>query len=181
VTAQSTGSYELLSRLLAYPDESFPERLTAVREELQEADPAAAAEIECFATGVEDLSLERLQELFTQTFDLNPVCSLEVGWQLFGEEYSRGTFLVAVRAMLRESGIKESGELPDHLTHILPLLDRMEEHEQKYFNDKYVKPALTKMLNAFEGKDSPYKHVLRACDAMLSYSEAKQTTEVTHG
>lgn len=175
------GSYESLSRLLIYPDESFPERLVACRRQLADAESGAEAEVEGFAEGIEGLSLERLQELFTQTFDLNPVCSLEVGWQLFGEEYSRGTFMVAMRGMLREKGIAESGELPDHLTHILPLLDHMEDGERVYFNDKYLKPALAKMLKAFEGKDTPYAHVLQACERMLLYSEAGKTAEVIHG
>ena len=181
MTDPGARCYESLGGLLVYPDASFPERLGACRRQFEKADPKAADEVRQFAEGVEGLSLEELQELFTRTFDLNPVCSLEVGWQLFGEEYSRGTFLVAMRAQLREKGIKESTELPDHLTHILPLLDRLEDDERVHFNDKYLKPALTKMLAAFEGKQTPYVHVLRACDAMLLHSKAMTPAEVTHG
>ena len=181
MTDAGGGVYGALGGLLLYPDASFPERLQACRKQVGQADPAAAEQVERFSEGVEGLSLEQLQELFTRTFDLNPVCSLEVGWQLFGEEYSRGTFLVAMRAQLREKEIKESGELPDHLTHILPLLDRMEDRERVYFNDKYLKPALSKMLAAFEGKQTAYAHVLQACDAMLPDSKATTPAEVTHG
>lgn len=175
------GGYESLGRLLRYPDETFHERLATCRSRVKQADPKAAEEVEQFAEGVEGLSIEQLQELATRTFDLNPVCSLEVGWQLFGEEYSRGTFLVAMRNLLRENGVKESVELPDHLTHILPLLDRLESHDRVQFNDKYLKPALTKMLAAFEGKQTAYVHVLRACDAMLLHSKTTTPAEVTHG
>ena len=181
VTDSAIGCYEILGRLLLYPDESFPERLAACRRQLANADAKAASEVERFAAGVEGLSLERLQEIFTQTFDLNPICSLEVGWQLFGEEYSRGAFLVAMRCQLREKGIEESIELPDHLTHILPLLDRMEDRERVYFNDKYLQPALTKMLKAFESKQTPYEHLLRACEGMLPRGEASKSSEVAHG
>jgi nitrate reductase assembly molybdenum cofactor insertion protein NarJ len=86
-----------------------------------------------------------------------------------------------MRRQLREKGIEESIELPDHLTHILPLLDRMEDRERVYFNDKYLRPALTKMLQAFESKQSAYAHVLRACEAMLLHSKANKPAEVAHG
>ena len=181
MTDVGVGCYESLGGVLLYPDASFPERLEACRKQVEQADPKAAEEVKQFADGVEGLSLEELQELFTRTFDLNPVCSLEVGWQLFGEEYSRGTFLVAMRNLLRENGVNESVELPDHLTHILPLLDRLEHHEKVQLNDKYLKPALTKMLAAFEDKQTAYAHVLRACDAMLLHSKAMTPAEVTHG
>jgi nitrate reductase assembly molybdenum cofactor insertion protein NarJ len=86
-----------------------------------------------------------------------------------------------MRNLLRENGVNESVELPDHLTHILPLLDRLEHHEKVQLNDKYLKPALTKMLAAFEDKQTAYAHVLRACDAMLLHSKAMTPAEVTHG
>ena len=181
VMDSAAGGYESLGRLLRYPDETFHERLATCRSRVEQVDPKASEEVEQFAEGVEGLSLEQLQELSTRTFDLNPVCSLEVGWQLFGEEYSRGTFLVAMRNLLRENGFKESVELPDHLTHILPLLDRLEDTERVEFNDTFLKPALTKMLAAFEGKKTAYVHVLRACDAMLLHSKAMTPAEVTHG
>src|SRR6266568_3182701 len=56
------------------------------------------------------------QELYVQTFEFNPACTLELGWHLFGENYERGEFLVRMREQLRRHGIAESNELPDHLT-----------------------------------------------------------------
>ncbi len=43
------------------------------------------------------------EELYTRTFDLNPVCALEIGWHLFGEDYERGAFLVRMRDQLRRA------------------------------------------------------------------------------
>ena len=37
---------------------------------------------------------EQIQELYTRTFDINPVCTLEIGWHIFGEDYARGALLV---------------------------------------------------------------------------------------
>ena len=73
--------------------------------------------------GFEQLGSTELEELYTRTFDINPVCSLEVGWHLFGEDYNRGAFLVRMRGLLREHGIEEGAELPDHLESVLRVLD----------------------------------------------------------
>ena len=64
-----------------------------------------------------------LEEAFTGTFDVNPACALEVGWHLFGEEYARGMFLVRMREELRKYGLAESSELPDHVSHVLAIVN----------------------------------------------------------
>ncbi len=107
------------------------------------------------------LGSPEFEELYTQTFDLNPVCSLEVGWHLFGEEYARGAFLVRMREELRKHGIPEATELPDHLTYALRLVERMAPADAGEFSARYLVPALDKMLAALEGKGNPYESVLR--------------------
>jgi nitrate reductase delta subunit len=106
-------------------------------------------------------TLESLQELYTRTFDLNPVCSLEIGWHLFGEEYERGAFLVKMRQELRAHAIPESTELPDHLTHVLRLMSNLEPDEAAALASRFVLPAIEKMLAGLEGKGNPYEAVLR--------------------
>ncbi len=178
------GPYELLSRLLEYPDVQFPDHLQDCLSFFPAEHPEAAQCVNRFAEQVRGLPLTRLQELFTQTFDLNPVCSLEVGWQLYGEEYSRGSFLVSMRGQLRRYGIAESCELPDHLTHLLPLLDRMERAEweaAQQFAKAALLPALEKMLRAFGDKDTPWKNILQAIDGLLHERHECRPAEVSHG
>ena len=92
-----------------------------------------------------------MQELYVQTFEFNPACTLEIGWHIFGENYERGEFLVRMRDLLRRHGIAESSELPDHLCHILPLLDRLEPEEAADLVGQFVLPALTKIKDALNG------------------------------
>ena len=181
VTATSLGAYESLSQSLRYPDDTYREHLARCAALLRETDSEAARRIEHFTEHIHGLSVVRLQELFTQTFDLSPLCSLEVGWQLYGEEYARGNFMVAMRSLLRDHDIPESSELPDHLTHVLPLLDRLEPDEQTEFIQQYVSPALTKMLKSFDGNDSPYEDVMRAIEDLLTHTPHAEATEVAHG
>jgi nitrate reductase assembly molybdenum cofactor insertion protein NarJ len=70
--------------------------------------------------------------------------------------------LVKMRQQLRAHGIRETTELPDHLTNALRLLPRMEREAGAYFAEAIVLPALEKMLQAIRGKENPYEHVLEA-------------------
>ena len=156
-----------LAYVLGYPDASLDERLGEALECLRRDAPDAAESLAVFQAAVTPLTAEQREELYTRTFDINPTCSLEIGWQLFGEEYHRGALLVRLRGELRRHGIEESTELPDHLTHVLSLLDRMTPDEAQAFAECCVIPAMDKMLAAFDESDNVYGHVLLAVGLYL--------------
>jgi nitrate reductase delta subunit len=159
--------YDALAALLAYPEADYRRRVGACRQALGVGPAEARQLLDRFAERIAPLSAEELEELYTRTFDLNPVCSLEVGWHLFGENYSRGEFLVTMRQELRRSALPESTELPDHLTHVLAAVARMEPGQADRFTVTYLLPALEKMLKGLAGKDSPYENVLEAIRCVL--------------
>ena len=111
-----------------------------------------------FARAIEPLSTEELQEAWVRTFEMTPECCLDIGWHLFGENYERGEFLVMLRQELKRHGIAESTELPDHLSHVLPLVARME--APRAFTERFLKPALDRILAGLAG--SPFEPLLRA-------------------
>lgn len=125
--------------LFAYPDEAYADRAAAC------AAVTDLEEMRAFAKSLEPLSLGQIQEAFIQAFDMNPNATLEIGWHLFGEQYERGEFLVSMRGWLRSAGVPEVGELPDHLLHVLPLVDRLDPAEAQPFADRFVLPALEKI------------------------------------
>jgi nitrate reductase molybdenum cofactor assembly chaperone NarJ/NarW len=141
--------YQLLARLFEYPDESYVER-------------CREAGLDEFAAEMEKLSPTQIQEQFIATFDWNPATALDLGWHLYGEQYARGEFLVRVREELRRYGIPESTELPDHLTHILPLLARMDSNEAAEFAREFVAPAVAKLVSALDQKKTPFALLMRA-------------------
>jgi nitrate reductase delta subunit len=114
------------------------------------------------------MSKEDLQELFTRTFDLNPVCALEVGWHLFGEEYERGAFLVRMRQALRAHGIAEGGELPDHLASMLLLVTKLDADDSDVLVANALVPAVVKMLEPLEKSESPFLPLVKAIRRMLA-------------
>jgi nitrate reductase delta subunit len=115
-----------------------------------------------FLEGVRDMSLEDAQELYTRTFDINPVCTLEVGWHVYGEDYARGEFLVKMRQQLREYNLSESKELPDHITHVLALLCHLPKQEADDLAARYVLPALGKMRQGLSDAANPSQALIEA-------------------
>lgn len=99
-----------------------------------------------------------LEELYTTTFDLNPVATLEAGWHLWGEQYERGRFLADLRGIQEQLGIDAGSELPDHLTVLLPTIAATFDEELREKASK----AIDKMLVPLEEQGNPYRHLLRA-------------------
>lgn len=162
-------TFSKMAALLAYPEPDYRDRLDACLRAFEPAHDGGRclAPLQQFRAVIEDLDIPQLQELFIQTFDLNPVCSLEMGWHLFGENYDRGLLLVRMRRELRRHGLVEASELPDHLSHALLLLDRMERETAADFAAAIVLPALAKMLQAMKGKLNPFENILLAAEQAL--------------
>lgn len=168
-----------LGALLTYPVEGYGGQLTDAAVRVRDLVPDAASALTAFECRIRDTPVEGLQEAFTQTFDLNPVCALEVGWQLYGEEYERGAFLVRMREILRDHSISEGGELPDHLSLLLALLPRLGISEARDFASGVLVPAVDKMVAAIEKSESPFQPLMQAIAAMLAMCTASNA-ELSH-
>lgn len=178
----TAATIEALARagdLLAYPSADYGRPLDGIIAHLRDRDVATADALAAFEEYVAASSVEHLQEAFTQTFDLNPVCALEVGWQLFGEEYERGAFLVRMRQLLRQHGVDERGELPDHLSSLLALLPRLEAGEAQALAAGALVPAVEKMIAAIQKSDSPFRPLLQGIGCMIAACAATGA-EVAH-
>ena len=163
--------YEHFAKLLNYPDDDYFATAQLSGEDAKEFCVEAEQYLREFHLRIGGRTTEQLQELFVQTFDLNPACVLEIGWHLYGDNYDRGAFLVKTREQLRCHGVAESGELPDHLTHVLALLARMEPVEASAFAAQSVIPALDKMLAGIAGKESPYEFLFKALRNTLAFAQ----------
>ena len=150
-----------ISRLLSYPDEHYVPLVELLYLLVQNDLPDTAKGISEFGQFIEQCGEHELEEAYTRTFDVNPSCALEIGWHLFGEDYMRGQFLVRMRGELAKYEITETGELPDHLTHVLPVLAMMPADEAHQFSHACVFPALHKMQTSLDKNQSPYRHLIR--------------------
>lgn len=143
--------FDLLGRLFRYPGEDYAETANRLAERLAHEGSRAAESMFAFATYADSVPLYELEESFTRTFDLNPSCAAEIGWHLFGEEYVRGLFMVRMREEMRQRGLEETGELPDHVVHVLAVLGAMEEGPARELARACVCPAVGKMRASLEG------------------------------
>ncbi|HLW51242.1 MAG TPA: molecular chaperone TorD family protein [Candidatus Angelobacter sp.] len=134
---------EAVAALFTYPRTDY---MKALENAVARSDSATPALLE-FAGEIRRMSLSGLQELYTSTFDLSPVCALDLGWHLFGEDYKRGLLLARMRRELLAHGIPETVELPDHLSHALLLLARMKPAQAEEFAFMIVAPAVERILN----------------------------------
>lgn len=170
-TGTRSDLLEELAALLGYPDEETETHLCTCLSVLRNQLPEAAELLAAWQAYMSDHPLEHVQELYTQTFDLNPVCTLDVGHYLFGEDYQRGVFLAHLRGSLEEAGLEESGELPDHLPVVLRWLARVPGTEMhKDMVTECVLPALCKMHECLADGSNPYKSVLRTVTLVLERS-----------
>ncbi len=167
-----------LGELLRYPDSDYLSHLG--RACAESASNESQALLEKFRRQAAAMSLQELQELYTRTFDLSPLCSLEVGWQLYGEDYARGSFLVYMRSKLGEHGLSERGELPDHLSNLLPLLGRMPAEQADELREGAALPALRKMMQPFSGKNHPYGDLLLSVIRLLQAPVRTPVEEVSN-
>lgn len=164
-----TLRYELLGALFAYPTTDYVAALNRCILVLDNAEGDAGRILRPLLERVESMTPAEVEEMYTRTFDINPVCTLEVGWHVYGEDYARGAFLVKMREMLRQHNLPESSELPDHLTHVLVLLGRLQGEEADHLASRYMLPALQKMLDGMKEGEQPYKALLKTVWAVVRH------------
>jgi nitrate reductase assembly molybdenum cofactor insertion protein NarJ len=164
--------FDDLAVLFAYPGPQTEQALVRVLLYFAEADaqarvPDTHRALREFAVAIGQLTATEHEELYTRTFDINPTASLEIGWHLFGERYERGAFLVLMRQQLREYGIEEGCELPDHLTHVLQLFGRMDDASRAGMVEQHLSRGMSVLLDAWDGVDNPYRRLLDALHTLL--------------
>ncbi|MBI3186211.1 MAG: nitrate reductase [Myxococcales bacterium] len=164
----SAHPYELLSALLEYPDESAVAQAEECRAALAKRSPEAASQVEGFGLFAASAEVHELEELYVGTFDFEPAHCLDLGNQLFGESYKRGSFLVSVQEAVKEAGVEFGGKLADHLTVVLRLLIRLEPARARSLVDEAVLPAVDKVLGTMRDASNPYRMLLEAVKAVLA-------------
>ena len=160
--------YEILANSLEYPGEDWNTRLDRCKQRLTIQEPDVAVQFIRFRRKVKALSIDKLQELYTQTFDLNPVCTLDIGYHVFGENYKRGELLAKLRETEAPYELGQANQLPDHLPVLLRLLTKLDDEElRRALIGEILIPALGKMLEALSQTDNPYRDMIEVISNAL--------------
>lgn len=169
----AVSHYELLAALFDYPEADFLDHLAHARELVSGRYPSAAAHLASFAAllpgggaplgGAERGDLDDLQELFTRSFQVQAVTTLDVGYIAFGDDYKRAELLVNLNRELRDAGLDSGAELSDHLPNVLRLISRWtDDATMREFIELILCPALEMMIFEFraervEQRDALYR------------------------
>ncbi len=163
--------HDALARLVEYPRDGWFESMREASLVIGASCPEAAELLTPFLTFAADRPLWELEEHFTRTFDNSDERALDMGWHAFGETYTRGSFMAAMRGRLRETGVEENGELPDHLSHMLALVGRCPEDEAAGLAGDIMAPSVAKVREALVKRSDPWAHVLATVLAVLALHE----------
>ena len=151
----------LLADLLEYPEEGWNDSFQAVENRCAARRRPSLDHFFAFSDSISECSLLELQEIYTRSFDLNPVCALEIGYHLFGEDYKRGEFLANLRESQNPFELGQEKQLPDYLPVVLRLLNMTADSEFRSALIGYcLIPALSRMSGTFRKKKNPYRHLI---------------------
>ena len=143
--------YELLAQLFDYPDIHFPERVGDILKFLRKNYPQAAEELNAFTQNLPGDNLDKMQELFTRTFDIQAITTLDIGYVLFGDDYKRGELLANLNREHKQAGNYCGCELSDHFPNVLRLLPKCKDQELiEELVYEIIAPALKKMIAEFD-------------------------------
>ncbi len=158
---------DTIAFLLEYPGIDFEARVETARRGFGASEPMDRAFVG-LARYLEREGQKRAEEQYTTLFDLSPVCSLHVGYHLFGDAYGRGELLAGLVGELHKAGVDLADELPDYLPTLLRLVPRVEDDEDRaVFLEKVLLPGLEKMCESLRESRDPWSAILRVLPACL--------------
>jgi len=179
---QKLNHYRLLAELFQYPAAEYPQKVMEVKQLLDQRYPEAAAELDQFLELLPADDLLTMQELFTRSFDVQAVTTLDVGYVLFGDDYKRGEMLANLNREHSEARNDCGTELADHLPNVLRLIPELRDEELvEDLAYAILAPALSEMIREFstdriQKKNESYKKHYKTLIETPAVAEADAVT-----
>lgn len=160
--------YQCFAEILNYPSAGGHETVAAALAKISESYPEERETLSPLLNFVLQSPEGALQELYTRTFEIQPICYLDIGYVLFGEDYKRGQFLVHMNREHEKAENSCGTELSDYLPNVLRLLAKIEDSDfAADLTQVFLLPALEKMLPGFGEKGNVYGGALQALSRVL--------------
>lgn len=142
--------YRLIAGLFEYPDAAYPDRVRDIVRFVEGSYPAVAADLRRFLELLPEDNLRAMQELYTRSFDVQAVTTLDIGYVLFGDDYKRGELLSNLNREHVEAKNNCGTELGDHLPNVLRLLGALRDQDLvQEMVEVLLAPALREMIGEF--------------------------------
>ncbi|MDZ7582189.1 MAG: nitrate reductase molybdenum cofactor assembly chaperone [Deltaproteobacteria bacterium] len=121
----------LLSALLQYPDHDLLSQIEMIETAIEDMSSEEMKKcIEGFLLYLKSHTPIHLQEGYTAAFDMNPSTTLNLTYQLFGDNEKRAAMLARLQQSYQDAGYdRTTGELPDYLPMMLEFLSVCPESE----------------------------------------------------
>lgn len=154
--------YNILANIFRYPQNGYIEAVNECAEMLRISYPEAFEIYKEFLAKVNEKTLFEVEDLFSQTFHIQAVCYLDIGYVLFAEDFKRGDFLVEMKREQRDANNECGEELADNLPNVLSLLPLLtDDNLIEEMGVRVMIPALNKMLKEFDASRMALKTKLR--------------------
>ena len=169
--------FRLFADILEYPRPGLKESVRECETLIASNDAETGALLDKFCIFVKKSSLEKIQEVYTTTFDLGATYHPYVGYHLLGESYKRSAFMVELKERFRAEGFAaEEKELPDHLAVILRFMSVCSNEETtRELTCEGLLPVLNKMLKSNKQADQAEKDSEKH-DFKFEEKKAKKST-----
>ncbi len=158
----------LLGQLLEYPQEGYLEQVKTARRFIKGHFPQQDKSMKEFEKLVCVKEISDLEELFTRTFDLAPICCPYISAHLYGDEsYDRGGFMAKLNSRYEEHGFDLKGEMPDHLGAILRFAPNFADEEFNELIAFCLRAPIKEMTGSLEGGENCYFYLLETINQLL--------------
>ncbi len=154
--------YESISKIFDYPEENYYEVVSKAIADIGMRYPEASLALENFLE-ILPMNISDLQELYSKSFEVQAVTSLDVGYVLYGDDYQRGVVLVNLSKEHIKAENDCGKELADHLPNLLRLLPKIDNAEVRdEMVTMLIATAVEKMMDEFsssalKAKDKLYQ------------------------
>jgi nitrate reductase molybdenum cofactor assembly chaperone NarJ/NarW len=163
---------KMVSGFLQYPDERLISYLEIMRRYLNDL-PASGAKSAClsFLEHLKQTPLLRLQEAFTETFDLNPSTCLNLTYHRWGEGKERAEALIRLKRLYEEAGFEmATAELPDYLPMVLEFMAANPNGDSAWIQKEFEK-AVGDLSRRLQDKQSPFADLFAVIEEIFKAGE----------
>lgn len=165
---KTAHTYDLYADIFDYPSQNLPATVVECGRRLVDKLPRAAENLARLESETNACDTRAMMEKYAAIFDFSPARTLDLGYQLFGETYKRGIFLVKMKEAMEKYQIPLGNELPDHLPSVLRMLSVLKaEDEPRDLVEEVILPGVEKILRTFDGEGEAYRHALLALKTTL--------------
>ncbi len=158
---ENLNHYRTLADIFRYPDENLSSRMEEFQSLVLEQFPEQKENVSRILDTFNSKSVRKQQEYYLKTFDVQAVCSLDIGYVLFGEDYKRAQLLVNLQTEHKAAGVDCGSELGDHLPNVLALLSKTNDPDfAEELGFIITSQSVRFMITKFKNVDNIYKDML---------------------